>query len=482
MTDPKLALRAARTARPVPKVAVKVPAPAAPADTGMARSGLNRATALALIAVVLFTPVAAGGNRAPVWLIAAAVVFALTAVQALVLFIQGRGARPLRLANLRGVLACAAAFLAYGLVQLLPIGLAHLPDLDAPPTISLAPQATVLALLRVAASVVFLVLMVEVAGPLARARAIGWVIYAGVVVHAVWGLVALNLLGDSFFWGEKLAYRGAVTGTFINRNAFATFLGLGAVLGLALMIERMHAPRMRRPGGTGGLFAPETILTALVGVTLALVLMALAGTQSRMGLAATAAGLGVVVAGSRWPADARLGRWKLLLGLVAVLALALGVAGGVLDRALFTLEDADARLELWRQVLTMIAARPLTGFGLDAFAPAFELFHQPSLTPALIWDYAHSTYLTLWVEMGLLAGSLPLLAGALVLVRLIRLRRARSHDVALPVAALGALVLGAVHSLVDFSLEIQGNLFLLLAILGLGLARRMPQGRGAPDA
>jgi len=313
-----------------------------------------------------------------------------------------------------------------------------------------------------------------VAGPPTRARRIGWAIYAGVVAHAVWGLVALNLLGDSHFWGEKQVYRGAVTGVFVGRNAFATFLGMGAVLGLALWIERRHAPRIRRPG----ILAPETVVAALFWTTLALLLLALAGTQSRMGLVAATAGLVVVVLASRWPEGQRRGR--LLLALAALAGGVLLAAGGVLGRALFTLGDAAARLELWRQILPMIAARPLTGYGLDAFAPAFELFHRPGLSPALIWDYSHSTYLALWVEMGLLAGSLPLLAGGLVLARLIRLRRISRHDAALPVAALAAASLAALHALVDFSLEIQGNLFLLLAILGLGLARRMPPdgGRG----
>jgi hypothetical protein len=47
----------------------------------------------------------------------------------------------------------------------------------------------------------------------------------------------------------------------------------------------------------------------------------------------------------------------------------------------------------------------------------------------------------------------------------------------MPAAALGALVLGALHSTMDFSLEMPANMFLFLAILGLGVAHRRRVGQ-----
>jgi O-antigen ligase len=74
------------------------------------------------------------------------------------------------------------------------------------------------------------------------------------------------------------------------------------------------------------------------------------------------------------------------------------------------------RLQLYQQVFTMIKARPLTGFGFDSFPPAFEMFHKTPVTAGFVWDKAHSTYLTLWAEAGLLFGSFAPLAGGLALV------------------------------------------------------------------
>jgi O-antigen ligase len=142
-------------------------------------------------------------------------------------------------------------------------------------------------------------------------------------------------------------------------------------------------------------------------------------------------------------------------------------------------QSAEVRIETYRQVWQMIAARPWLGYGGGAFEQAFGLFHQPPLV-GYIWDRAHNTYLTLWVELGVLVGSLPLLALGLVLVRLAAgLVRARESWPAI-LAALGVLLVSAVHSTVDFSLEMQANALVLVALLAIGLGAVRPPAVAAP--
>lgn len=434
----------------------------------MTQAGMGLA-GVVLVALVLVTPLAAGGNRAPVWLIGAVLACAVAGLHV------ARGGGFGRVATLRSVLAPILVFLAFAGFQILPVvgalpqAVLALPETGVEPaaTISLAPGAGQLAILRIAGSLALFALLTQAAARPDHARRIGWVIYAGVVAHAIWGLLSLTLFGDQFPWGEKQFYRGAVTGTFVSRNAFATFLGMGATLGLALLLG--GGGRSVR----GGWLAPSRVTGAVLWATLGIVLLALLGTQSRMGLVAAVAGLALV--GLAMPGGRGRGTgWAGFAGFALVLLVA---GAGLADRAILTVGDAAHRLELWRQVAAMIWARPWTGYGLDAFAPAFELHHRPSLEPGLIWDHAHSVYLALWAEMGLIAGSLPPLAGVLAARRLVRLRRARPADSLLPVAGLGALCVAAVHSLADFSLEVQGNVLLLLSILALGLARRLPEER-----
>ena len=87
-------------------------------------------------------------------------------------------------------------------------------------------------------------------------------------------------------------------------------------------------------------------------------------------------------------------------------------------------------------------------------------------------EQAHSTYLALWAEFGFLFGSLPLL---IVLAAAIRLLASRLSGLCL--AAIGVIVVAAVHSIVDFSLEIEAVAFIFVAVVFLAIGASL----GAAD-
>ena len=123
---------------------------------------------------------------------------------------------------------------------------------------------------------------------------------------------------------------------------------------------------------------------------------------------------------------------------------------------------------MYRQIIEMIAARPWFGYGGGSFELAYPLYHQLPVSPDLLWDRAHNSYLALIVELGIPAGGAILLALALAFLRAAsRIARARSEWAA-RAATLGALVVGGTHSLVDFSLEMQANALIFLMLVGLG--------------
>lgn len=402
-------------------------------------SARKNAIAAALVALIPLSAIAAGGTVPLLWPVLAVATGAIGLVAA---FGIPAGRKPVR-PGIAVILLCGALPLGYGLLQVaathLPVASLHMPDrsLMLRPG-SLSPDATLMAVLRGAAALMILWLMLCVSGNPARRRAVGLALFAGIVAQAVWALMMLGPLGERHI----SAYPGSAVGTFIGRNALATHLGIGLVLGLAVLPGR-QAP--------------------VLWVGLAIIGMALLSTQSRMGVVAAAAGALVILLNRRpgW-------RSGMALALAATLGLAM-FGQGLAERIVWLASAWDTRAELYAQVWQIIAARPLTGFGLDAFPLAFEIFHRPPVPSEVVWDRAHSTYLTLWAEAGLLFGSLPPLAGALALVLLYR-RRADPFAA----AAMAALVLAALHSVFDFSLEISANLFLLLALVGLGLGAAIP--------
>ena len=366
------------------------------------------------------------------------------------------------------------------LAGLLPAALTWLPaGLAEPVSISVLPSASYFGALRVLIYMAFFALVLEVAGQGARAEKVGWLLFFGIAAHALWALIALNVLGDVAPWGPKTAYEGNATGTFVNRNSFATFLGFGLVLGLALTVERARGPRIRHSRGRSPLSPENMEIAFLFGVCL-IIAITLFATESRLGIMATLVAVLVTALALRLKTDVARGR-VLLEGLaLTVLLGAIGVLGGgvgSIERAIFAAGDLELRADIYRGALAMIAERPWLGWGWDNFAPAFEVMRGPGLETNLVFELAHSTYLTHWIELGLIFGSLVIVAGAMLGVSLVQRLMRRRVNIAMPAAALGALVLGALHSTMDFSLEMPANMFLFLAILGLGVAHRRRVGQ-----
>src|SRR5690606_23091385 len=98
---------------------------------------------------------------------------------------------------------------------------------------------------------------------------------------------------------------------------------------------------------------------------------------------------------------------------------------------------------------------PWLGFGGGTFEQAFPIVHQTNLSPQLTWDKAHNTYLTLWAELGLVVGSIPIALVALLAAQTLLGLLKRHGGWSARAATLGAILIADVHSMLDFSLEIQ---------------------------
>ena len=471
-----------------PKAASALPAPeqrtAAPIGRSRGYSRLNDAMGVYVAASAVLTAVPVGLNRPVLWLGWVALTAALTILYLLL---------SRRLDPSRGLLSARHPWLfglamlvpAYAIVQTIP-GLGALasgppvPEGLDPETLSLVPDASRMAALRFSGYILFACLAIEVASRADRAHRIALWIFWGIVAHALFGLIALNVLGDVTVWGaRKEAFAGSATGTFISRNNFATFLGIGLVLGLALAWEKIDRP-VARKARSAALFGVETLDRVLMALGLAVIAAALLSTQSRAGVAVGGLGAATCFLLMRWKAGAPV--WRAALALMATGAAALVVAIPVygqdlVTRFLFLERSVETRALGYDRVVELVAARPMTGWGFDAFRPAFELVHTAPFSLDRIWDRAHSTILSNWAELGLGIGSLPILVAVLAAWRLLDTLRRRERDYAIGAAGLSAMALTGAHSMTDFSLEMPSVTILLVALVGLGLAHRAPAVR-----
>lgn len=88
-----------------------------------------------------------------------------------------------------------------------------------------------------------------------------------------------------------------------------------------------------------------------------------------------------------------------------------------------------------------------------------------------MWDLAHSTPLELVADLGIRLAAAIGLGWILILALLIRAARRRRRDGIVPLAALSVALIGLLHSMVDFSLQIPGYAIVAFAVVGVGLGQ-----------
>ena len=452
--------------------------PARRAASGEAsrQASLNHKLSWALIALLALVPLPFGSVHGFSWGTFATLTGLLALVYGLALRrINGTWRYPLTALRLPADLF--GLLLAYMVVQILPLGAlfggftiaSNAAATVTSATISIASDLTFLTLMRQLTYGVFFFLVLQVSLNDTRRRFLLDAILIVVLAYGIMAIVSLQT-GDTVLGLTKKAYWGSATGPFVNRNSFATFTGFGAVIALAQIGRRIVDQLERHPHD--GRIPGAISAIALYAIAYIVLIAVVVATQSRMGLAATATGSLVVAAIilTRSVHSPRTLLAVLALGLLAIAGALALFGAGLFDR-LFDIETASTqRGDLYVQVFELIGRRPLLGFGGGTFELAFPLVHRAPVSADLVWDKAHNSYLTLWSEFGLLAGSLPLLLGLLLALRLIASLRRRGPNWMGQTIALGCLALAAMHSLVDFSLEIQANSFLFTAIMAAGVA------------
>jgi len=275
-----------------------------------------------------------------------------------------------------------------------------------------------------------------------------------------------------------------LSATFVNRNSYATYAGFGLAANLAalwLLVEKASGERRDARGVLRDVL--EAVVSGgwiyLFGAFV--VGNALFLTVSRAGILSGAVGVFVMTVALAMGSRNRAGitSWPVV---AAVGAVAIYAAFPVAETFLACFVDfapEEPRFNIYPLVLAAMADSPLLGYGLGGFQDAFRS-HMPAELAVSEWDMAHSTYLENVLEFGMPAGILFYGSLAFVLWRILRGTRERGRRVAAPAFALAVGLIGALHSLVDFSLQMPATAALYAFVLGLGWAQSFPRRFRSP--
>ena len=308
-----------------------------------------------------------------------------------------------------------------------------------------------------------------------------------------------------------------VIGTFVNRNHFAGYMEMTLAVGIGLMIAKLGRGGPGHSGWKARVVAALTfVMSPKMRLRLMLVVMviALVLTRSRMGNSAFFSAMlivgviTIVLSRRTAPATATLilslvivdvfviGTWVGLDKVVTRLnrteivaanantnrsAATNGVAASTSSAAQTQTEAPSPQEESVEQrslpakySLAMIKQFPAFGTGAGSFYNSFNRYRSPEITE--YFDHAHNDYIELMCDLGIGAWLLFLVTG-MTLWQALRVMRVRQLSIARG-AAFGtamSIVALAIHSSVDFNLQIPANALTFVIILSLAwIAMKLP--------
>jgi O-antigen ligase len=299
-----------------------------------------------------------------------------------------------------------------------------------------------------------------------------------VCVYAAYGLLAFVLkAGRIPFFETPTATAGFVSSTFINRNSFATYAGMGLVVicGLILQLYRHEVGHLDGPRGLRVAALIEATgrrgIFLIAGAFLILVAMLLTG--SRGGIIASGLGLIVLVASSVGRGQSRAIQLLETLAFTgALLALAFFAFGDVFVGHLAQSGLGDSpRMNLYQVIARSILDAPISGYGYAAFTDIFPIYRDGTISVHGTYEQAHNTYLETLQGLGLIGGAMLIVGLILLVLRCVRGAVTRQENATVPCVAAGISFLVGIQALVDFSLQMQAIAVTFAVMLGVGVAQ-----------
>jgi O-antigen ligase len=348
------------------------------------------------------------------------------------------------------------------------------------PSISLTRDDTLTALMRLISYGLVFFLAFQFSRNAHRARSLlKWLAIAG-VVYALYGLVVYWGNINVFFWIEETTRITSVSSTFVSRNSYVAYAGLGLICLMALSLSNSAHPQIPYTK------APITRLQQiesyifnswkpLLGLTL--ITAALFSTHSRGGAISGVIGIStlllIYVIRTKVKAITLIGS---LGGICLIILLAYSISNEALLERMTQVETGGSeRITVFKITIDAIRDNPWAGFGYGGFDQVFKLYRNEDVQ--YIYDKAHNTYLENSFELGVPAAASLFMAMLGLMLLTLRGVFQRQRDWLYPATGLAATTLVASHSLVDFSLQIPAVAITYSAIMGLAVAQSFSSAR-----
>ena len=357
-----------------------------------------------------------------------------------------------------------------------PHSLLHLPT-DTWHSLTLDTGATLYKLQKSIAYALFFTLSLAIINTPARLDRMAQLLVISGVLQSAYGV--LVVLGGSSFDILHITDSGtrsgttSTTGTFVNRNHLAGYLEMTIAVGVGLLVTHILLNTDHYAGFRASI--RNFVFTLLSGkarlrVFLALMVVALVLSHSRMGNTAFFASLGISGVIGLWLYRKSTKARSLALLFSSLILIDMMILGSWfgLDQLAARLEKTDVEYEsrafVFQNSLTVLQDFWLTGSGAGSFYNIFLNYRDNRSVG--FYDFAHNDFLQTGIEYGVIGALLFALIVIYSFTRAIQAQLQRRTAIlkGMGFAAMMGIMSIMIHSSTDFNLQIPANalLFTLL--------------------
>jgi O-antigen ligase len=349
--------------------------------------------------------------------------------------------------------------------------------------LSIEPEATLKELFLGISFCLFFCLCLLLINSTQRVETCLYVIVLSGVFQAVYGSL-MTLTGVEYtFLVPKEDYLDVATGTFVNRNSYASYLVICLSLGIGLMIAGLQPDTSNFREFIRRLLSAILNKKIILRLSLVIMVAALVMTHSRMGNTSFFVSMGVIgtlaiLLKKRSSRATLLLLTSLIIIDIAVIGTFFGVEK-VINRLESTSLQSETRDEVDQYTLNLVEQNIILGTGAGTFHTAFPQVRQKE-SGKNYYDHAHNDYLQFLSERGLI-GFIPLFLSVIITFGVALSALKKRNNTLMRGCAFGCLMsmlAMAIHVTVDFNLQMPANGATFMLVLALGwIARYMPRGK-----
>jgi O-antigen ligase len=341
-------------------------------------------------------------------------------------------------------------------------------------TITLNPELTETALIQLCTAIGVFWLALQHGKDKNKAHNILLTLAITCAIYATYGVLEYISGTKTILWFSKFAYVNDLTSTFVNKNNYATYTGLGWLTTIALLYRSYGIALTGVPIGPGrGHYIVQYLEKTgwKYGFILLVELAALLYSHSRAGFLATLFGVLVFAASIviNRHTDRKFAR-KFALASISMVIVFFAVTGHVIDDRLGAIDlSVEERPRIYQLTLTAIGNQPLLGVGFGAFQDAIRFYRTSDIHH--VFYFAHNTYLETVLDQGAPAALLLVISVLAIVIVSTKGAIVRRRDNAYPALGVGASFLVGSHALLDFSLQIPAVALAYACLLGIAFSQ-----------